>query len=85
VVIMDRPRHYEMIKQVRECGARIRLITDGDVAPAVACAIEGSGIDMMMGIGGAPEGVLAAAALRCMGGEMHARLWPTKILKGHKD
>ena len=76
VVIMDRPRHYEMIKQVRECGARIRLITDGDVAPAVACAIEGSGIDMMMGIGGAPEGVLAAAALRCMGGEMHARLWP---------
>lgn len=76
VVIMDRPRHYDIIRQVRECGARIRLITDGDVAPAVACAIEGSGIDVMMGIGGAPEGVLAAAALRCMGGEMHARLWP---------
>jgi len=76
VVIMDRPRHYELISQVRECGARIRLITDGDVAPAVACAIEGSGIDMMMGIGGAPEGVLAAAALRCMGGEMQGRLWP---------
>jgi len=76
VVIMDRPRHYEIIKQVRDCGARIRLITDGDVAPAVACAIEDSGIDIMMGIGGAPEGVLAAAALRCMGGEMHARLCP---------
>lgn len=76
VVIMDRPRHYELIKKVRESGARIRLITDGDVAPAVACAIEGSGIDMMMGIGGAPEGVLAAAALRCMGGEMQGRLWP---------
>lgn len=76
VVIMDRPRHYDIIRQVRECGARIRLITDGDVAPAVACAIEGSGIDMMIGIGGAPEGVLAAAALRCMGGEMQGRLWP---------
>jgi len=76
VVIMDRPRHYDLIRQVRECGSRIRLITDGDVAPAVACAIEGSGIDVMMGIGGAPEGVLAAAALRCMGGEMQGRLWP---------
>lgn len=76
VVIMDRPRHYELIRQVRECGSRIRLITDGDVAPAVACAIEGSGIDMVIGIGGAPEGVLAAAALRCMGGEMQGRLWP---------
>lgn len=76
VVILDRPRHYDLIKQVRECGARIRLITDGDVAPAVACAIEGSGIDMTMGIGGAPEGVVAAAALRCMGGEMQGRLWP---------
>lgn len=76
VVIMDRARHNEIIKQVRECGARIRLITDGDVAPAVACAIDGSGIDMMIGIGGAPEGVLAAAALRCMGGELQGRLWP---------
>ena len=87
VVIMDRPRHYEIIRQARECGARIRLITDGDVAPAVACAIEGSGIDMMMGIGGAPEGVLAAAALRCMGGEMQARLWPENeedILRAQK-
>lgn len=76
VVIMDRPRHDEIISRTRACGARIRLITDGDVAPAVACAIEESGIDMTLGIGGAPEGVLAAAALRCMGGEMQARLWP---------
>ncbi|NLO97302.1 MAG: class II fructose-bisphosphatase [Peptococcaceae bacterium] len=76
VVILDRPRHNELIKQVRACGARIRLITDGDVAPAIACAFEGSGVDVMMGIGGAPEGVLAAAALRCVGGEMQGRLWP---------
>lgn len=76
VVILDRPRHREIIEQVRSCGARIRLITDGDVSPAVACAFEGTGVDMMLGIGGAPEGVLAAAALRCLGGEMQGRLWP---------
>ncbi|WP_041220068.1 class II fructose-bisphosphatase [Desulfitobacterium dichloroeliminans] len=76
VVIMDRPRHDKIIHEVREAGARIRLITDGDVSPAVACAIEGTGIDIMMGVGGAPEGVLAAAALRCLGGEMQGRLWP---------
>lgn len=76
VVILDRPRHDKIIHDVREAGARIRLITDGDVSPAVACAIEGTGVDVMMGIGGAPEGVLAAAALRCLGGEMQGRLWP---------
>jgi fructose-1,6-bisphosphatase II len=76
VVILDRPRHYELISRVRASGCRIRLISDGDVAPAVACGIEGSGIDMMMGVGGAPEGVLAAAALRCIGGEMQGKLWP---------
>ena len=76
VVILDRPRHEKIIHDVREAGARIRLITDGDVSPAVACAIEGTGVDVMMGIGGAPEGVLAAAALRCLGGEMQGRLWP---------
>lgn len=76
VVIMDRPRHEKLIQDVRDAGARIRLITDGDVSPAVACGIEGSGVDMMIGIGGAPEGVLAAAALRCLGGEMQGRLWP---------
>lgn len=76
IVILDRPRHHKMIQEIRELGARIRLITDGDVSPAVACAIEGTGIDIMMGVGGAPEGVLAAAALRCLGGEMQGRLWP---------
>ena len=76
VVILDRPRHQKLIQDVRDCGARIRLISDGDVSPAVACAFEGTGIDIMIGVGGAPEGVLAAAALRCMGGEMQGRLWP---------
>ncbi|MDR1961971.1 MAG: class II fructose-bisphosphatase [Gracilibacteraceae bacterium] len=76
VVVLDRERHAGIISELRECGARIRLISDGDVAPAVACGIEGSGIDMMLGIGGAPEGVLAAAAMRCLGGEMQGRLWP---------
>jgi len=76
VVILDRPRHYDLIKEVRQAGARIKLITDGDVSPAVATAFEDSGVDVLMGIGGAPEGVLAAAALRCVGGEMQGRLWP---------
>ncbi len=76
VVILDRPRHKQIIEEVRRCGARIQLITDGDVSPAVACAFEETGIDIMMGIGGAPEGVLAAAALKCLGGEMQGRLWP---------
>jgi fructose-1,6-bisphosphatase II len=76
VVILDRPRHYDLISRVRSVGARIRLITDGDVAPAVATGFGGTGVDIMMGIGGAPEGVLAAAALHCLGGEMQARLWP---------
>lgn len=86
VVILDRPRHQQLIQDVRACGARIRLISDGDVSPAVACAIEGTGVDIMMGIGGAPEGVLAAAALRCLGGEMQGRLWPeneTDIRRAH--
>lgn len=76
VVVLDRPRHGKIIEELRQCGARIKLITDGDVSPAVATAIEGSGIDMMIGIGGAPEGVLAAAALRSLGGEFMGRLWP---------
>ncbi|MGI6685633.1 MAG: class II fructose-bisphosphatase [Bacillota bacterium] len=77
VVILDRERHAKLIREVRECGARIMLITDGDVSPAVAAAVEGSGVDMMMGIGGAPEGVIAAAALKCLGGEMQGRLVPS--------
>jgi fructose-1,6-bisphosphatase II len=74
VVILDRPRHDKTINEIRKAGARIHLISDGDVAPAIAAAVEGSGVDMLMGIGGAPEGVLAAAALKCMGGDMQGRL-----------
>jgi fructose-1,6-bisphosphatase II len=76
VVVLDRSRHEDLIKKVRKCGARIQLITDGDIPPAVAVAFDGTGVDMMLGIGGAPEGVIAAAALRCLEGEMQARLWP---------
>jgi fructose-1,6-bisphosphatase II / sedoheptulose-1,7-bisphosphatase len=75
VCILERPRHEEMIAQVRSTGAAIRLITDGDVAGVMHCAeAEATGIDMYMGSGGAPEGVLAAAALKCMGGQMYGRL-----------
>ncbi|QUL99684.1 MAG: class II fructose-bisphosphatase [Candidatus Fermentithermobacillus carboniphilus] len=77
VVILDRPRNESLIASVRKAGARIKLIPDGDLSPAVAVAFEDSGVDVLAGIGGAPEGVLAAAALRCVGGEMQARLWPT--------
>jgi len=76
VVILDRPRHEALIHDVRKAGARIRLITDGDVAGALMTAWPDSGIDVLVGIGGSPEGVLAACALRCMGGELQARLHP---------
>jgi len=76
VVVMDRERHKKIIKEIRECGARIKLISDGDVSPAVSAGFPGSGIDMMIGIGGAPEGVLAAAALKAIGGEFQGRLYP---------
>ena len=75
VCILERPRHQDMIEQVRSTGAAIRLISDGDVAGVMHCAeAETTGIDVYMGIGGAPEGVLAAAALKCMGGQIHGRL-----------
>jgi len=74
VVILDRERHQELIKRVRATGARIKLILDGDVSAAMATALPGTGIDVLMGTGGAPEGVLAAAALRCLGGAIHGRL-----------
>lgn len=76
VVILDRDRHSKIIQEVRDAGARIKLITDGDVSPAVSVGIEGSGLHMMLGAGGAPEGVIAAAALKCLGGDMQAKLWP---------
>jgi fructose-1,6-bisphosphatase II len=75
-VILNRPRNQTYIDEVRKAGARIRLIPDGDVAAAVATAREESGIDLLLGIGGSPEAVLAASALRCMGGEIQCRLWP---------
>jgi fructose-1,6-bisphosphatase II len=75
-VILDRPRHAELIEEVRSIGARIRLITDGDVAGALATAWTDSGADILLGVGGTPEGVIAAAALKCMGGELQGRLWP---------
>jgi fructose-1,6-bisphosphatase II / sedoheptulose-1,7-bisphosphatase len=74
VCIMDRPRHEALIAKVRETGARIKLITDGDVAGVIACTDPSTGVDLYLGIGGAPEGVLAAAALRCVGGQMQSRL-----------
>lgn len=75
-VVLDRPRHGELIAQVREAGARIRLIPDGDVAGAISTAWPDSGADILFGIGGTPEGVITAAALKCMGGEQQGRLWP---------
>ena len=77
VVILDRPRHAELIKQVRTTGARIRLITDGDVFAALMAAMEDyTGVDVLLGTGGAPEAVLAAAALKCIGGEIQCKIWP---------
>jgi fructose-1,6-bisphosphatase II len=73
VIILDRPRHEELIAQVRSTGARIKLITDGDLSAAISCAVSGTGVHAVMGIGGAPEGVITAAALRCLGGEIQAR------------
>ncbi len=75
-VILDRDRHDDLIAEVREAGARIRLIPDGDVAGAISTAWSDSGADILFGIGGTPEGVISAAALKCMGGEILGRLWP---------
>ena len=74
IVILDRPRHDDLIRDVRSTGARIKLISDGDLSAAISCAVQGTGVHAVMGIGGAPEGVLSAAALRCLGGEIQARM-----------
>jgi len=73
VVILERPRHEALIDEVRAAGARIKLISDGDLSAAISCAVQGTGVHAVMGIGGAPEGVITAAALRCLGGEIQAR------------
>jgi fructose-1,6-bisphosphatase II len=77
VVILDRPRHADLVRAVREAGARIRFISDGDVAGAIMAARPGTGVDLLLGIGGTPEGIIAAAAMKCMGGSIQGRLWPS--------
>lgn len=84
VVILDRPRHQHIIEEVRRAGARIKLITDGDVSPGVAAAYSNSGVDMLMGIGGAPEGVITAAALKCIGGDFQAKLCPYSEMEANR-
>ena len=76
VVILDRPRHEKLISEVRAAGARIKLIPDGDIAGGLMTAIEDTGLDILMGIGGSPEAVVTACALKCMGGEIQCKLWP---------
>lgn len=75
IVVLDRPRHKDLVQEIRDVGARIRMIQDGDVAGALMAAMHDTGIDMLMGIGGAPEAVITAAALKCIGGEIQAKLW----------
>jgi fructose-1,6-bisphosphatase II len=76
VVVLDRPRHEGIIEEIRKCGSRIKLITDGDVAGAIMASMPGTGIDLLVGIGGAPEGTVSACALKCIGGNMQTRIWP---------
>jgi fructose-1,6-bisphosphatase II len=76
VIVLERDRHEQLIVELRAAGARVKLIRDGDVAPAIAAAQPGTGVDMLYGIGGTPEGVISAAALKCVGGGIQGRLWP---------
>jgi fructose-1,6-bisphosphatase II len=76
VVVLERERHESLIGELRQAGARVNLIRDGDVAPAIAAARPGTGVDLLYGIGGTPEGVISAAALKCVGGGIQGRLWP---------
>ena len=76
VVVLDRPRHAGLIGEIRQAGAKIRLISDGDVAGAIAAAGDYSTVDMLMGVGGTPEGIITAVAMKCMGGEIQGKLWP---------
>jgi fructose-1,6-bisphosphatase II len=76
IIMLDRPRHEEAVAQIREVGARVRYITDGDVSAALFAVSQGTGVDLLWGIGGTPEGVLSAAAIKCLGGQLLGRLWP---------
>lgn len=87
IVVLDRERHQQLITDIRQAGARIRLIGDGDLSAGIAAAVRGTGVHAVMGIGGAPEGVLTAAAMRCLGGEIQARLTPLdegQVKRAHK-
>ena len=77
VVILDRPRHQDMVEEIRKTGARIKFITDGDVAGAIMAAREGTGVDLLLGVGGTPEGIIAACAMKSLNGVIQGRLWPT--------
>ncbi|HVB27998.1 MAG TPA: class II fructose-bisphosphatase [Mycobacteriales bacterium] len=76
VVILDRPRHEQMVRDIRESGARIKFVTDGDVAGAIMAAKEDTGVDLLLGVGGTPEGIIAACAIKCLGGVIQGKLWP---------
>ncbi|GAA4069734.1 MULTISPECIES: class II fructose-bisphosphatase [Streptomyces] len=76
VVILDRPRHEGIIKEIRDAGARIKLISDGDVAGSIYALREGTGVDMLLGVGGTPEGIISACAVKCLGGTIQGKLWP---------
>jgi len=76
VVILDRPRHDELVESIRDAGARIKFITDGDVAGAIMAARDGTGVDLLLGIGGTPEGIISACAVKCLGGVIQGKLWP---------
>ena len=76
VVVLDRPRHKEIMEEIRAAGARIKLITDGDIVGGIQAALPGQSVDMLLGIGGSPEAVLTAAAIRCIGGEILCKAWP---------
>jgi fructose-1,6-bisphosphatase II len=77
VVVLDRPRHQDLVEEIRATGARIKFITDGDVAGAIMAARPGTGIDLLLGVGGTPEGIIAACAMKCVDGVIQGRLWPT--------
>ena len=76
VIMLDRPRHNEMLAEVREAGARVKMISDGDIVAGIQAALPGTGVDMLLGIGGSPEAVLTAAAIRCIGGAIQCKPWP---------
>jgi fructose-1,6-bisphosphatase II len=84
VCVLDRPRHEKIIAEIRDAGARVHFISDGDVAGAIAAARPTTGVDMLIGIGGTPEGIIAAAAMKCLGGELQGKLWPKDAAEREK-